>query len=131
MKYLVRALCGTGVFAAAAAAAYWFVTDEIFGTVVLAIWSVSVLVAGIWLWRRGRAAEVRLAADTADVSHAAVAGEEVGRFQLESAYPLWFAAGVALTALGLVWSLYLAGCGVAVIGYVLWRLVRESPGANP
>ena len=67
-----------------------------------------------------------VAGDSDDLSNKDVAGEDLGIFTIESAWPILVALSAAFTLVGLIWSPVLAGAGLVAMLLCLWRLGAES-----
>lgn len=110
-------------FAAAIATAYWFVTYEPTGTVLLAALALAPsLVAGYAsrLARGGREPE-----DRPEAPPSAGRGRELGRFVPVSAWPAIVAAGAMLVAGGLAYGPWLLAVGAVAFVAGLIGLARE------
>jgi hypothetical protein len=112
-------------FGAAIWIAYYFVAhEESVGTTMLAFLTGALAFAAGYAIRAERNAQ--LEGDDRALSPEECAGEEVGIFTQNSAYPILAAASTLLALTGLLWSPLLCGFGVVALGLALWRMGAES-----
>jgi Cytochrome c oxidase subunit IV len=116
------ALC---VFAIVLGTIYWFLTYEATGAVLLWALGLMPLIVATWVTRRGVLREPTAEDDAAADPHAA-AGEVVGSFPMASAWPVFLVLGVITVGASLVYGLILLVPGVALMGYAVFGLMRES-----
>ncbi len=112
------------VFYLIAGGAYWILAGDPVGVTALLVASLFGAVGGAnaWLWRRriGDRSE-----DIADATIAANAGQ-IGYFPASSAWPLPISAGIALVALGVLFGLWTAVPGLALLSLGAARVLDES-----
>jgi len=131
MKVAVRILVGTAAFGLVVGAIYWFISYEAAGTTLLLALGIAPLILAAYAERDRR----RTGADTSplpedlpDARAEDSAGEDVGSFPAESAWPIALAGASVLVLGGIVYGpallvIGLLGGTVAVMG-----LMRESRG---
>lgn len=125
MKTFVGLFSIAGGFGAAIAIAYVFVArQETVGTVLLTVMTVALVLCAGYALVAERSATVE--GDAAQESPAGAAGDDLGIFTKESAYPIVAAACALATLLGLLWSPLVAVFGLAGLGLALWRMGAES-----
>ena len=112
----------SGIFGLVLAVAYWFVSYEVAGTVLLAGFGLATGAAFLVL---GRAARGR------DVGEAAAPFEdEGGRVPLRSFAPLWVGVGLAVMSLAMAFGVWVVLAGVVplALGAGAWlaEVGRES-----
>src|SRR4051794_5168414 len=134
MKGAVRILVGTAAFGLVVGAIYWFISYEAAGTTLLLALGIAPLILAAYAERDRR----RTGADTSplpedlpDAGAEDSAGEDVGSFPAESAWPIALAGASVLVLGGIVYGpallvIGLLGGTVAVMG-----LMRESRGGDP
>ncbi len=111
----------SGVFGAAIAGVYWYVSYEWAGSVLLALFGAASLFAAVILGflvaRRGRREE----AGDATAAEGPL-GDDRGRLPDRSTAPFVFGAGVAIAALALAYGpwLFLIAIGPLVVGAGSW-----------
>lgn len=123
MKTFVSLFVSSLVFSAAIATVYWFTAYDPTGTFFLGIMAASFafVVAYILIAER----EANFASDRPNAEHADAAGEYLGLFQVESAWPIVLAAAVVSLLVGMLLP-WLAVAGTALLLVTIWMLVRES-----
>jgi hypothetical protein len=106
---------------------YWFLTHEWAGSVLL--WSLAAMPLVVWLYayRHGSFRHLQ-PEDDPDTEPEARAGEEVGEFPGQTAWPIFLVLGVIVTGAALVYGLILLPIGVALITWAVLGLMRESRG---
>lgn len=125
MKTFVSLFSIAGAFGAAIAVSYFFTArQETVGTVMLAVMTAALVLCAGYAVAAERAAA--LEGDAADETPVDVAGDDLGIFTKESAYPILAAACVLATLLGVLWSPLVAAIAVAGLGLTLWRMGAES-----
>ena len=132
MKVAIRILAGTAAFGLVVGAIYWFLSYEAAGTTLLLGLGIAPLILAVYVEReqaRDRPEDGSpLPEDLPDARPEDAAGEEVGSFPAESAWPIALAGASVLVLGGVVYGpallvLGLLGGTVAVMG-----LMRESRG---
>ena len=115
-----RVFAGVGVFIAALAVVYWFVSYEDAGTTMLALASCLALFCGIWLYLQDRKRTVAPAVE--------VVSPDVTRPYLPDAsvWPLAVGIGATLTLNGLIIGWPYAVPGVAALGLAVVGFVAQS-----
>jgi hypothetical protein len=116
-----------GGYGLVAGLTYLFVADyEPAGTFYLLLMVPAAGLMGTYVWRQ--AVKHTAPEDQENPDIPATTGDVVGVFPQVSAYPLVFAAGVALTALGILVGLWISVLGAVLIAFGLVSLMRESRG---
>lgn len=125
LKVEWRVLGGLGAFLAPLVALYWFTSYEHAGSVLLLFFSLSLVFLGAYLaWAaRGRPPRPE---DRADAVPADVAGEDVGWFATGALWPLVVGLSATLVGAGMVFSVWLALPGLALLGAALVAAVYAS-----
>jgi hypothetical protein len=125
VKSFVGLFAVAGLFGVAIAVAYWFIAhEEAAGTALLGIMAAALLFTAGYAVVAERNAN--LEGDDPDVPNAAVAGEDLGVFTVESAWPFLIAVSALATLVGVLWSPLLGGLGAVALVLCLWRLGAES-----
>jgi hypothetical protein len=131
MKVAVRILVGTAAFGLVVGAIYWFISYEAAGTTLLLALGIAPLILAAYAERDRRRTGAHtspLPEDLPDARTEDSAGEDVGSFPAESAWPIALAGASVLVLGGIVYGpallvVGLLGGTVAVMG-----LMRESRG---
>ena len=126
MNVSARVFLGTAAFGLVLAAIYWLVSKEAAGTTLLLGLGIAPLILAGWV-QLHRSAETA-AEDRPDALPEDAAGEELGSFPAESAWPIALAGSSVLLLGGIVYGpalLLLGGLG-AVLSAM--GLMRESRG---
>ena len=109
----LRLFISSAVFAIVISVAYWLVSHEITGTMLLAFMAFGLtFVAGYMIVAER---EADLYGDRNDASVSDGAGELVGTYSTRSPLPIWTAVAVTCIGLGLVVSPTLAALGVIAV----------------
>jgi len=124
MKTFVTLFISSATFGFVIALSYWFTTREATGTVLLGIMTAALLFTAGYAIAGERDAD--LSGDVEDETPPEAAGEDLGIFTTESAWPILTAVSVLAMFVGTLWSPFLAI--VALLGLILclWRLGAES-----
>jgi predicted permease len=125
MKTFVGLFATSASFGLAIAIVYWFVAhEETVGVTLLAIMTAAlVFTAGYAVIAERNA---RLDGDAPDRQNGDVAGEDLGVYTTESAWPILVAICSVFVLLGVVWSPFLAAIALVCLILCLWRLGAES-----
>jgi hypothetical protein len=124
VKVGARIFIGTGLFGIVVGAIYWFVSSEAAGTTLLLAMGIAPLIlAGYVLGQRGGGV---LPEDRPDARPEDAAGEVVGSFPAESAWPIALAGASVLVLGGLVYGPALLVLGVVGFAVCIVGLMRES-----
>jgi hypothetical protein len=115
-----RVFAGVGVFIAALAVVYWFVSYEDAGTTMLVLASCLALFCGVWFYLQDRKRPVETA------SEAATGDAVVPYLPSASAWPLVVGIGAALTLNGLIVGWAYAVPGAALLGLAMLGFVGQS-----
>lgn len=131
MKTEGTILAGVATFFFVIATVYWFTSYEDAGSVLLITTTGLGVIPGAWLIWISRRHPPRLE-DRTDATIAEGAGR-IGSFPESSVWPLGFAGGLCLLALGLVYGVWMALPGlliilISVIGAVLEGRRGTEPG---
>lgn len=124
MKTFVGLFLSSAGFAAAAAIVYWYASHEYAGTFLLGFMFCALTFAAGYAMIAERNAH--LAGDDPQLDQKEAAGEDLGIFTKETAWPAVLAFSILWTLIGLVWSDFLIFTGLAAILLCLWRLAAES-----
>ncbi len=125
MKSFVALFAFAAGFGAAIALAYWFVAhEEAAGTVLLGVMSAALAFTAAYAVVAER--DAQLEGDAPNETPANVAGEDLGIFTTESAWPVLAALCALGTLLGLLWSPLLSLAGLVCLILCCWRLGAES-----
>lgn len=119
-----KVFLGSAVFGLVVAAAYWFVTYEPTGTVLLGSFALAPLVVVGYVAARARGTR-RDPEDRPEAAPAAGADEPVGRFSMDSVWPVVLGAGALLAGGGVVFGLWLFAVGAVVMAVAVVGLARE------
>lgn len=114
----------SAIFGAVVGIAYWLSSRHPGGTVLLAAMMTAMTFAAAYMVVAERHAN--LSADRKEAAPKDAAGEDVGVFTSQTAWPPLAAAAVFLILLGAIWSPPLAAFGGLALLFVLWRLGAES-----
>lgn len=110
-------------FGFAAALAYWSVTHEAVGTLLLGIFGGGLAWdSGYLLVTRGRTS----VDGDSSLAPAQLAGERIGVFSVESPWPILLALASAGTLVGAVLHSILGACSFLAMLWLIWRMVLES-----
>lgn len=124
MKTFVGLFLSSAGFAAAAAIVYWYASHEYAGTFMLGFMFCALTFAAGYAMIAERNAH--LAGDDPELDQKEAAGEDVGIFTKETAWPGLLAFSILWTFIGVVWSDFMIFTGLAAILLCLWRLAAES-----
>ena len=124
MKTFVGLFLSSAGFAAAAAIVYWYASHEYAGTFMLGFMFCALTFAAGYAMIAERNAH--LAGDDPELDQTEAAGEDVGIFTKETAWPGLLAFSILWTFIGVVWSDFMIFTGLAAILLCLWRLAAES-----
>jgi hypothetical protein len=125
MKTWIGYFLGLGVFELVVGVVYWLVTNEAAGTVLFLTVGLTPLVIGGYALGSGYLRDP-LPQDDPQADPADSAGDEVGAFSSGTGWPLVLALGVIVLGASLVYGTVLMPIGVALIGWAMLGLVRES-----
>lgn len=139
MKREWHTTVGASLFLGILCIAYWLLSYEDSGTVMLLFGGAAYLLLGGYLllqWhRRGR---LPRAEDKEDGSYEEGAGEALGFFPAASIWPAGLGAGATLMAIGGVWGLWYAYMGgIVAIGAIIGWVTESDytkdvlPGIDP
>lgn len=109
----LRLFLSAAAFTAVLATAYWLVSHEPAGTVLLGFMTAALLVVAIYTIVAERRAD--LFADKPDATPADASGEQLGAFVLHSPAPFWIGLAVTGILLGLVVAPAAAGLGIVAL----------------
>jgi uncharacterized membrane protein len=125
MTTYVRLFLISALFGAAIAVAYYFIAhEETVGTILLAIMTAALVFCASYALLAERHAEVE--GDDPDETAARAAGEDLGIFTKESAWPVLIAVCALCTITGLLWAPLMGALAFAALLLCLWRLGAES-----
>ena len=124
MKVERRLFLGAAAFFTITASAYWFITYEDAGTVMLAASVPAFALVGLWLWFQARMHPPR-PEDDADAGPGD-GDEDLGYFPSSSAWPFVLSAGVVVLANGLVFGPPIAVLGVLLMIAGVFGYAREA-----
>ena len=125
MKTFVGLFFSSALFGLAIVIAYWFVAhEETVGTALLGIMTAALTFTAGYAVIAERNADID--GDSAEITPRDVAGEDLGIFTTESAWPILVALSATFMLIGLLWSPLLAAAGAIALILCLWRLGAES-----
>ncbi len=125
MKTFVGLFLSSTAFGVAIAVAYFFVAhEEATGTILLGIMAAALAFAALYAVVAERNAHID--GDGEDIKPEQTAGEDLGIFTSESAYPILVALSSLFVLLGLLYSPLLAFISIIALLLCLWRLGAES-----
>lgn len=125
MKTFVGLFFSSTAFGAAILIAYWFIAhQETTGSFLLGIMTAALAFAATYAVIAERNAHVD--GDGEDLTPQDTAGEDLGVFTNQSAYPILVALCALFLLLGLLYSPLLAFVAIIALLLCLWRLGAES-----
>lgn len=124
MKTFAGLFLSSAAFAASISIVYWFSSHDYAGTLMLGFMCIGLGFAAGYALLAER--EARLAGDDGQLAQKEAAGEDVGIFTKESAWPPLLAFSILWLFIGLFWSDFMIFTGLAAILLCLWRLGAES-----
>jgi Cytochrome c oxidase subunit IV len=125
VKTFVGLFFSSTTFGVAILIAYWFIAhEETTGSVLLAVMTVALAFCATYAVIAERNADID--GDGTNLTPQDVAGEDLGVFTTESAYPILLAISCLFMLLGLIYSPLLAALSIVAILLCLWRLGAES-----
>ena len=124
MKAFITLFFSSATFGAVAAIVYWFSSHEIIGTLMLGLMGLGLSFAAGYALLTEKYAN--LPGDQDSAQHKETAGEALGIFTKESAWPILLAFSILALLIGVVWSPFVAVAGLAAMLLILWRLSAES-----
>ena len=122
-----RFLIFAGAFGLFVALAYWFVSYEEAGSVLLGLMGTASAFVGGYLVSQRRKVRLR-AEDDPDATHVSAAGETVGEFSSGSIWPLLMAIGATIGLQGFVFGRWLLFAGGIFFVWAIVGLMMESRG---
>lgn len=123
MRTFVMLFLSSAAFGIAISVVYWIVAHEPVGMFLLGIMTAALVFAAGYAILAERDAD--LAGDS-EKTPPEVAGEDLGIFTTESAWPILTASCVLATLLGVLWSPLVALAGIVCLILCLWRMGAES-----
>lgn len=125
MKSFVMVFTSSAIFGAIIWVIYWFVArQEAAGAILLGVMTAALSFATLYAVVAER--EARLEGDAKDAPPDAFAGDDLGIYTKQSAWPILLCLCVGLGLLGLLWSPLFACVMLAGFILCLWRLGAES-----
>jgi hypothetical protein len=124
VKSFIALFGGSAAFGAVAATVYWFSSHEYAGTILLGLMALGLSFAAGYALLAEK--EANLAGDSGNLQHKETAGEDLGIFTKESAWPILLAFAILWLLIGVVWSPFMTYSGLAAMLLILWRLGAES-----
>lgn len=125
MKSFVAVCLSSAVFAIVISVVYWFVAHrEPAGTLFLAVMAIALIFATLYAVFAERDAD--LEGDRENTTPPQWAGDDLGIFTPQSAWPILVAVCATFGLLGLLWSPLIAALALAALILCLWRLGAES-----
>jgi hypothetical protein len=124
MKTFVALFLSSAAFGIVVAVIYWFSSREAAGTFLLGLMGTGLCLAAGYSIVAERDAD--LDGDLPDLRNEEVAGEDLGIFTTETAWPILLAFSTLLVLIGVVWVPFLAFAGIVGMLLILWRLGAES-----
>ena len=125
MKTFVGLFLSSTGFGLAILIAYWFVAhEETTGSILLGIMTAALAFAAMYALIAERNAH--LEGDSEDFEPKDSAGEDLGVFTTQSAYPILVALSSLFLLVGVIYSPLLAFISIVALVLCLWRLGAES-----
>ncbi|HEY2473169.1 MAG TPA: cytochrome c oxidase subunit 4 [Candidatus Cybelea sp.] len=124
MKAFVGLFLIAAAFGAAIAVSYWLVAREATGTALLGVMAAALAFAASYAIVAERDAD--LEGDDPNETTQQVAGEDLGIFTANSAYPILIALCTLALFAGALWSPLLGVAGLVGMLLCFWRLGAES-----
>ena len=127
MRTVTRFFVLLFLFAVVTGTAYWFITYEAVGAVLLLAFACMPAIVAVFAIRNGATRDQRPEDDpTADP--AAQAGEVLGPFPAETVWPIFLVLGTIAIGASLIYGLILVPVGAALFVWALLGFARESRG---
>jgi hypothetical protein len=127
VRTATRFLVILGAFAAGLGVAYWFITYEAVGTVLLLSFALTPAIIALYAIRQGSLRDLR-AEDDPDADPRSLAGETLGPFPAETVWPIFLVLGTITIGASLIYGLILLPVGVGMFCWALVGFARESRG---
>lgn len=124
MRSFIALFGGSAAFGLIAAIVYWFSSHEYAGTILLGLMALGLSFAAGYALLAEK--EANLAGDSDKLQHKESAGEDLGIFTKESAWPILLAFSILWLLIGVVWSPFMMYTGLVAMLLILWRLGAES-----
>jgi Flp pilus assembly protein TadB len=125
MKTFVGLFLSSTAFGAAILIAYWFVAhEETTGSILLGFMTAALAFAASYAVLAERDANID--GDSEELTPKETAGEDLGIFTTQSAYPILVALSALFLLLGVIYSPLLAFIAIVALVLCLWRLGAES-----
>lgn len=124
MKTFVGLFLSSALFSCSIAVVYWFSSEDYAGTLLLGFMTIALTFAASFAMIKDRSA--KLAGDSPEMQHKQAAGDDLGIFTKNSAWPPLLALSICVLLIGVVWSDFLIFVGAAAMLLILWRLGAES-----
>ncbi len=114
----------SAIFSSAIAIAYWFITHEPAGTMLLGFMAAALAVVTFYIIFAER--DSNLYADKENATMAEAAGERVGTYIVHSPAPFWIAVALSGILLGFVVAPAAAGLGIVALFLLVGVLIVRS-----
>lgn len=124
MKSYAAVFMSSAIFSVSICVIYWFSSHDFFGALMLGFMFCALFFAAGYALVAERNA--MLDGDDKHLQHKEVAGEDVGIFTKESAWPPLLALSILWFLIGVIWSDFMLFTGFAAMLLCLWRLGAES-----
>jgi hypothetical protein len=124
VKVALRLFVSSGVFSAVLGIAYWLISYDPAGTVLLGFMTAALFFIALYMIVAERNAN--LAADREDATPADAGGERIGAFVLHSPAPFWIGVALFGLMLGLVVSPAAAGLGLVALCFLAVLMIVRS-----
>ena len=124
MRVFVGLFLSSAVFGCSICIVYWFSSEDYTGTLLLGFMTIALAFAATFAMIKDRNAD--LAGDQPKIQHKQAAGDDLGIYTKESAWPPLLALSICVLIIGIVWSDFLIFTGAAAMLLILWRLGAES-----
>lgn len=127
MKMMTHFFTILAVFAVGLAIAYWFISYEVVGTVLLLAFACMPAIVVVYGIRKGSLRD-RRSEDDPEADIDARAGEVLGPFPAETVWPVFLVLGTITIGASLIYGLILLPLGAVVFVWSIVGFIRESRG---
>jgi hypothetical protein len=128
VKSSAKVFLSSAAFSIAVAVAYWFVSYEPVGTILLGLMGGAMLFAAAFTLRAA-ARHAPFPGDEPGGRPEDVAGETIGPVATKSIWPVVFACGVLVGLAGVLYGLWLLIPGLGIVVFASIGLMRETAAA--
>jgi hypothetical protein len=124
VKVALRLFVSSGVFSAVLGIAYWLISYDPAGTVLLGFMTAALFFIALYMIVAER--DANLVADREDATPADASGERIGAFVLHSPAPFWIGVALFGLMLGLVVAPAAAGLGLVALCFLAVLMIVRS-----